>query len=554
MTDSRANPPAGAHGGARPAERAGKGTTERPAEPRSTFGADLHLELRSALAPAGGAPGPRSGSPAGHVGLRAGIMDALRDAVRTGRLAPGTRLPSSRSMAADLGIARNTVADAYAELVAEGWLTARQGSGTRVARRSAPRRPAPAAPRTRPTRRRPAYSLLPGSPDLSGFPRTQWLAAARRALTAAPHEALGFSDASGRVELRTALADYLARARGVYAVPERIVVCGGFVHALTLLGGVLRARRLREVAVESYGLGFHRDLLRDAGLRTRVLTVDDRGARTGELAGLTRSATTAEGPVAGTGDAAWAADGTGEATGGAGPGARGAGVRGVGAVLMTPAHQFPTGAALHPDRRAAAVDWARRTGGLILEDDYDGEFRYDRQPVGALQGLDPDRVVYLGTASKALAPGLRLAWMVLPEGLVAEVTAAKAATHWASSALDQLTLAEFLVSGAYDRHVRAMRQRYRRRRDQLVEALAERAPENGVTGIAAGLHAVVELPSGTERAVVEAAAWQGLAVEGLAAFRHPAAPPGPDALVVGYATPPDSAWSGALDALCRVLP
>jgi GntR family transcriptional regulator / MocR family aminotransferase len=468
--------------------------------PPPAFGTDLHLEL--------------TGS-----GLRAGLMDALREAVRTGRLVSGTRLPSSRSLAADLGIARNTVADAYAELVAEGWLTAQQGSGTRVAMRAEPRRVAPAAPRTRPIRRRPTYSLMPGSPDLAAFPRKQWLTAARRALTAAPHDAFGCGDALGRVELRTVIADYLARARGVYAVPERVVVCSGFHHGLMLMAQALRARRVRAVAVESYGLDVHRDLLTSAGLRIPPLSVDERGTRTEELAEL----------------------------------------RGVGAVLMTPAHQYPTGVALHPDRRAAAVGWARATGGLILEDDYDGEFRYDRQPVGALQGLDPERVVYFGTASKSLATGLRLAWMVLPDEVVPDIVAAKGHADWMSSALEQLTLAEFIASGAYERHVRSMRLRYRRRRDQLVAALAQRAPGIRVTGIAAGLHAVLELPRGTERSVVSAAAWQGLAVSGMARFRHAAAGsarqlPEQDALVVGYATPSDSAWAGALDALCRVLP
>ncbi|MES9504797.1 PLP-dependent aminotransferase family protein [Streptomyces sp. NPDC000609] len=462
----------------------------------ATFGADLHLETT------------------GAVGLRAGLMDALREAVRTGRLAPGTRLPSSRGLAADLGIARNTVADAYAELVAEGWLTARQGSGTRVARRAEPRRSAPRAIRTRAVPSRPTHNLLAGSPDLSTFPRADWLKASRRALTAAPNDAFGYGDPRGRIELRTVLADYLARARGVYADPERIMICAGFVQALKLMGPVLRRRRVREVAVESYGLDVHWDLLRDAGLRLPRLPVDGLGARTGELAGL----------------------------------------RGAGAVLMTPAHQFPTGVPLHPDRRAAAVDWARGTGGLVLEDDYDGEFRYDRQAVGALQGLDPERVVYLGTTSKSLAPGLRLGWMVLPEALVGEVAEAKGLSDWSSSALDQLTLAEFIASGAYDRHVRAMRLRYRHRRDQLVAALAERAPGVRVSGMVAGLHAVLELPAGSEASVLRAAAWQGLALEGMSRFRHPDAAPERDALVIGYGTPTDSAWAGALDALCRVLP
>ncbi|MEV0782920.1 PLP-dependent aminotransferase family protein [Streptomyces sp. NPDC050423] len=462
----------------------------------AAFGADLHID------------------PTGATGLRAGLMEALREAARTGRLAPGTRLPSSRTLAADLGIARNTVADAYAELVAEGWLTARQGSGTRVAQRAEPRRASARAPRSRPPRTSPAYSLLPGSPDLSTFPRAEWLKAARRALAAAPNEALGYGDPRGRIELRTVLAGYLSRARGVYADPERIVICSGFVHGLMLMGKVLRERRVRGVAVESYGLHVHTRLLTEAGLRIPCLPLDELGSRTGELAGI----------------------------------------RGAGAVLLTPAHQFPTGVPLHPDRRAAAVDWARSTGGLILEDDYDGEFRYDRQPVGALQGLDPEHVVYLGTASKSLAPGLRLGWMVVPQELVGEVTAAKGLSDWASSALDQLTLAEFIASGAYDRHVRSMRLRYRNRRDQLVAALAERAPSIKVSGIAAGMHAVLELPEGSEADVVRSAAWQGLVVEGLSFFRHPDAEVRREALVIGYGTPTDSAWAGTLDALVRVLP
>ncbi|MEU6591251.1 PLP-dependent aminotransferase family protein [Streptomyces sp. NPDC046881] len=460
----------------------------------ATLGVDLHLE------------------PSGTGGVRRGLTDALRDAVRSGRLAPGTRLPSSRSLAADLGLARNTVAEAYADLVAEGWLTARQGSGTRVAA-GAPHGPtAPSAPA--PPHRTPAlprHDLVPGTPDLAAFPRTEWLKATRRALATAPFHALGYGDPRGRPELRTALAGYLARARGVRTDPDTLVITAGFSHALTLLGKVLRARGVRTVAVESYGLDVHWALLRAAGLATPPLPYDDLGTDPGE------------------------------------PGA-------AGAVLLTPAHQFPMGVPLHPDRRAAVVAWARRTGGLILEDDYDGEFRYDRQPVGALQGLAPDRVVYLGTASKSLAPGLRLGWMVLPPALAAEVASAKGRADTVG-ALEQLTLAEFLTSGAYDRHVRSSRLRYRRRRDALTAAVTARAPEVGVTGIAAGLHAVLRLPPGTEESVVQAAAWQGLALHGLSFHRHPqAVTERLDALVVGYGTPPDSAWAGALEALCRVLP
>ncbi|MCG6497939.1 PLP-dependent aminotransferase family protein [Kitasatospora sp. A2-31] len=468
----------------------------------TTSGSDLHLEL-----PARG-------------GRRAALMAALREAIRSGRLAPGTRLPPYRALAADLGIARNTAADAYAELVAEGWLTARQGSGTAVADRAEP--VAPTGVRRPPRVLRPSHDLRQGQPDASSFPRTAWLAAARRALTAAPSEAFGPGDPQGRRELRTVLADYLARARGVRTDPDRIVVCSGFAHALRLLfegaGAVLPASGDGPLAVEAYGLGFHRGLLARAGVSTVPLPLDEHGARIDGLAARKKVRT----------------------------------------VLLTPAHQFPTGGPLHASRRAAVVDWARRNGGLVLEDDYDGEFRYDRQPVGAVQGLDPERVVYLGTASKSLTPALRLGWMVLPDHLVDRVLAAKGEREAWASALDQLTLAEFIESGGYDRHVRRMRRRYRDRRDHLVAALAEHAPHVEVSGIAAGLHAVLRLAPGTERSVLKAAAYHGLAVDGLADYRHPgigpAQMPVTDGLVVGYATPPDHAYQAAVATLCGILP
>nr|WBO77321.1 PLP-dependent aminotransferase family protein [Streptomyces sp. SBE_14.2] len=459
------------------------------------IGADLHLEL------------------SGPGGRRAALIRALREAVRSGRLAPGTRLPPYRSLAADLGIARNTVADAYAELVAEGWLTARQGSGTRVAEWAAPSRHAGKAPGTAPPRARgPRHDLRQGTPDVSGFPRAAWLASYRRAVQQAPNEVFGPGDPAGRVELREALAEYLARARGVRCAPERIVICSGFAHALRLLS---EARVLRgPLAVEAYGLPYHRNLLSRAGVRTVPLPLDERGARV-DLLERERG------------------------------------------VLLTPAHQFPTGGPLHAGRRAAVVDWARTRGGLIVEDDYDGEFRYDRKPVGALQGLDPERVVFVGSVSKSLSPAVRLGWMVLPERHVGEVLAVKGEREGWASVLDQLSLADFLARGAYDRHVRRMRQRYRHRRDRLVAALAERAPHIEVTGVAAGLHAVLRLPPGTEAATVARAGRLGVALDGLSGFRHPRAPetaPAYDGLVVGYATPSEHSYAAALDALCTTFP
>ena len=453
-------------------------------------GVDLHLDLH----------GNR---------VRAGLETALREAVQTGRLAPGTRLPSSRSLAADLGIARNTVAEAYGQLVAEGWLTALQGSGTRVASAVA-LSPVPAATGSPPGPRPVRYDLRPGSPDLSAFPRGGWLSAARKALSAAPSQALGYGDPRGLPELRTVLAGYLARARGVRASPDRIVVCTGFTQGLSLLCQVLPGAGVARVAVEEYSRPGPAGTLAASGLVPVMLGVDDRGAILDPV------------PDAG-------------------------------AMLLTPAHQFPLGPVLSSQRRADAARWAAGTGGLIIEDDYDGEFRYDRQPVGALQALDPGHVVYVGTASKTLAPGLRLGWLVLPGHLTDAVTEAKVRTDGQTSSLEQLTLAEFITSGAYDRHIRRERLDYRRRRDRLIATLVRHAPDVRLSGIAAGLHALVELPSGkTEHEVIARAAARGLAIDGLGDYALRDHARGP-ALVIGYATPPGHAYTTALARLTAAI-
>ncbi|MFG2993907.1 PLP-dependent aminotransferase family protein [Streptomyces sp. NPDC048257] len=451
-------------------------------------GSDLHLEL------------PTEGA------RRTALAQALRNAVRSGRLAGGTRLPPYRTLAADLGLARNAVADAYAELVAEGWFTARQGSGTRVAEGvAAADVPATAAG---PAPARPRHDLLQGKPDPASFPRGAWAASARRALAEAPTESFGPGDPQGRPELRRALAGYLSRARGVRCGPENIVICSGFANGLRLLASV----RPRDWAVEEYGLPFHHGILHAAGVRPHPVAVDEDGARTTELPSRPRT------------------------------------------VLLTPAHQFPTGARLLPARRAAAVEWARGTGGVIVEDDYDGEFRYDRKPVGALQGLAPEHVVYAGSLSKSLSPALRLGWLVLPDPLRDEVLNAKGLRESWASALDQLALADFIECGAYDRHVRRMRLRYRDRRDQLVAVLAARAPEFRLTGISAGLHAVLELPPGHETPALTAAHAAGLSLDGLSSYHHPAARTPPrEGLVIGYAAPPDAAFTRAVGALARAV-
>jgi GntR family transcriptional regulator/MocR family aminotransferase len=442
---------------------------------------DLHLDL----------PGSSK-----HV--RRDLETALRDAVRTGRLGPGTRLPSSRALAADLGLARNTVAEVYTQLVAEGWLTARTGSGTSVAERPAAQ-PGP-GPLARPEAAAPRYDLRPGVPDLSAFPGGAWLATARKVLATAPRSLLDYPDRRGLPELRTMLAGYLARARGVVADPGHIVVCAGFAHGLAVACAALRSVGAATLAVESYGHQAHRDLARGQGLNLRPLPVDGRGAVIGALDGA---------------DAA----------------------------LLTPAHQFPLGVTLHPQRRRDAARW----DGVVIEDDYDGEFRYDRQPVGALQALAPDHVIYAGTASKSLIPALRLGWLVVPPRLLDPVTAQLTA---GPSGLDQLILAEFIASGGYDRQIRRTRLAYRRRRDRLTAALQPRH----ITGIAAGLHAVLDLPGPqAERQLINSAAEHGLALQGLASFRAPGAAIDRAGLVIGYARPPDHAYTTALARLCAAL-
>jgi GntR family transcriptional regulator/MocR family aminotransferase len=458
---------------------------------RTTTDRDLLLELR---------PGR---------GCRAALEDGLREAIRDGRLAAGSALPSTRVLARDLGIARSTVSEAYAQLTAAGYLTARQGAGTWVASAAAARPPResepPAAPRLR-------FDLRPGVPDLSSFPRLPWERALRRALRSAPADVFAPGDPSGRPELRGALAAYLARARGVLVTPGRLVICNGFSQGLKLVYDVLRARGARRVAIEDPSLWLFPPIAEAARLEPVPVPVDEEGIAVDELDRLD-----------------------------------------VEAVVVTPAHQFPLGATMSSRRRTALLDWAARRDAFVIEDDYDGEFRYDRHPIGALQGLDPDRVVYAGTAAKTLAPGIRLAWLGLPPALTPAALQTRSIADRYAGVLDQLALAELLESGDFDRHVRRMRRSYRRRRDMLIKSLTESAPRIPIRGTEAGLHALLELSDGSqEEELLRRAAERSLGLHGLRAYLHGAGE-SPGALVVGYGTPADHAFPGALDALVALL-
>ena len=422
--------------------------------------------------------------------LRTQLEEQLRKGIRSGRLEPAMSMPSTRALARDLGVTRGLIVECYSQLQAEGYLTARSGSGTTVSSGAVVRN-ALGASGVRATG--PRFDFRPASPDPGLFPRRDWAAAWRDAFRQAPDAAFGYGDPRGATELRHALAGYLGRVRGVEAAPQQIVVCAGFTQAKNLVFRALRARGASRVALEDPGQPEVRRSILRAGMTPVPIAVDALGLRVDALHNS-----------------------------------------GSDAVLVTAAHQFPTGAVLSPERRRALRDWARDTGGLIFEDDYDAELRYDRQPVGALQGLAPDSVIYCGSASKALGAGLRLGWLVCPPGWIDELADEKRAEDRGSPTLEQLTFASLLASGRFDRHLRRARNRYRARRDALAQSLALHVPHVALIGIAAGIQAVAILPPhSNENDIVNAAAERGVGVYGLSDYRTVPNPEAP-AVVFGY--------------------
>lgn len=441
--------------------------------PKSVTGPELLVELdRSSELP-----------------LHEQLERSLRQDIRHGRLLPGARLPSTRGLAAELGVSRGIVTEAYSQLGAEGYLESRQGAAVRVARAvraAVPRAPARSLLPTFP------YHFHPGLPDLAGFPRDRWLRSLRAALGESPLGAVGYGDPRGVPSLREALADYLGRARGAATDPENMLMCTGFMQGFSILCRWLHSQGVDAIALEDPGWQVHRLIAEQAGLETIPVPVDEQGLCVDVLADSNATA-----------------------------------------VLVTPAHQFPTGSVLSRERRASLIEWAEDGERLIVEDDFDAEYRYDRVAVGALQGLAPERVLYIGSASKRLAPGMRLGWMLLPSWLAWPLISAKAIEDGGSEVVGQLALCDFIARGELDRHVRRMRLRYQRRRDSLMQALARWLPQGRPSGAGAGLYELVELPDGVnESALLAAAAARGVGMEGLAWHRYTHG--GPPGILLGY--------------------
>jgi GntR family transcriptional regulator/MocR family aminotransferase len=447
---------------------------------------DLHLDLPEAC----------TGS------MRARVERALREAVRNGRLAPGSRLPSTRALCLQLGVSRGVVVDAYSQLAAEGYLETRRGGGTRVADTAMVAGQSLASVAQAGVIR---HDLNPYRPALDGFPRAAWLSALTRVLRSVPDERLAYPDPAGTPELRASLASYLGRVRGVRATPEQIVITGGTRHGVELLWTVLVSDGARRVVVERPGWRGMSETAVDAGLSIAPLPVDEHGLLVESLQHEQADA-----------------------------------------VALAPAHQYPTGAVLSPARRLALVEWARIQDALIVEDDYDAEYRYDRQPVGSLQGLAPEHVAYAGSTSKTLAPAVRLGWLVLPPRFVELLATRQRRRGSMPSPLNQLALSDLIERGELDRHLRRQRRRYSRRREVLLDELSRKLPEASVSGAAAGLYIVVGLPDGvSERAALTVTRSRGIALEGVGGSSP--------ALVVGYANLADAAVVPAVEALAASI-
>lgn len=424
--------------------------------------------------------------------LRRQIEDQLRRAIRSGTLKRGSRIASTRDLARQLGVSRPVVMEAYAQLAAEGYLEIKQGSSPHVSRCVGPCREVQAKPQS--VVRGPNVDFRTRSPDLSAFPRAEWLRSVRNALSDMAHEELDYGDHRGTEALRQALSEYLGRVRGLVTDAERIVVVNGYAQGRVLVCRALAATGVRHVAIEDPCQTALPGSVRNAGLNLIPIPVDQDGIRVDLLAQSNAEA-----------------------------------------VFLTPAHQFPTGAVMSGERRAAVLAWLRDRRAIALEDDYDAEYRYDRAPVGALQALEPSRVIYGGTTSKTLAPALRLGWLAVPPSLLSAVGKAQREIDWGAPRIEQNAFADFLIRGELDRHLRRQRIAYRARRDTLISALAKALPDATICGICAGLHATVGLPDIDDAEAIKAEARRrGIGVSTMAEHRVRSRS-GQPTLLLGYA-------------------
>ncbi|WP_240359006.1 PLP-dependent aminotransferase family protein [Pyxidicoccus trucidator] len=475
--------------------------------------------------------------------LHAQLAEALRGAILAGRLAPGTRLSSTRALAEQLDVSRNTVLNAFARLLAEGYLVGHTGSGTYVARelperllavRHAPAAPTPArhvdpralskrgaAVASVPPLAAPAEGMAPGRmafrmgvPALDAFPSELWGRLLHNRWQRSWRDLLSHIPAAGHLPLRRAVADYLATARGVRCVPEQVLIVNGTQQALSLTAQVLLD--VGDAAwVEDPGYSPAHGALIAAGATRVPVPVDAEGLDV--EAGLRLA-----------------------------PHAR--------LAIVTPAHQFPLGVVMSERRRRALLAWAAREEAWVLEDDYDSEFRYVGRPPPALQGLTAEaRVLYTGTFSKVLSPALRLGYLVVPESLVDAFSTARVFVDRHSASLEQAVLTDFITQGHFSRHVRRMRVLYAARQEALVEAA--RRELRGLVDVSplhTGMHLVGWLPEGVDdRAASAKAAQAGLQAFALSAFQLQGRPRG--ALLLGYACVPEEELAEGVSRLARAL-
>jgi GntR family transcriptional regulator / MocR family aminotransferase len=442
---------------------------------------------------------------AGPVPLARQLASRMRAAIQQGSLLDGTKLPSSRALAAELGVSRGVVTAAYEQLAAGGFLVVLPRSVPRVHSR-------PVTCPTAPDQARPVHDFTAIAPDLSLFPRPEWLRALHHVIRYAPDSALDYAPPEGFPALRHELAGYLGRVRGVRAQPSQVIVTQGFTEAFEIITRVLVRRGVRAIAVENpYDPYFFRTATR-SGLDLAPLPVDRRGAAVEQLAAMH-----------------------------------------AGAALLTPAHQFPMGSVLDDQRRRKAVEWARGTGAVIIEDDYNAEYRYDRVPVTALQGLGPDRVLYAGSTSKVLAPGLRIGWLVVPQDWLPEIWQEKREQGGGLPGLDQLAFTRFLSTGALDEHLRRTRRTYARRRKRFIRLIERHLPQVSIAGASAGLHLTVLLRHDVDMpAFLSAAAAAGIHVQDLSSYAFAPHKHG-QGIILGYGRIREASAAAAFERLAKLL-